>query len=370
MKICIWSPLYPPDVGGIEFCMQRLARDLIKRGHQVLVMAGQGTQISPELTTDGHIEIRKYEIRQALESHDIRALHRIQRSIREEVDQFQPELDHLAFGGPVPMSFVYLRTPSLNRPLVLSTHGSMRGLNSGSTTMLRRMTDRAQKIIACSQSAEQSLLASVPDCGPKSLFLYETLDRSKLPISPFPDTPCLLFLGRLVRDKGPDIAIEAFRSIHATYPSTKLIIAGDGPERNALEKQIQGLGLQDSVQFIGEITQQQVPHIIDSATMLLVPSRYEEAFGVVAVEAAQRKRPVIGSDTFGLAEAIRDGETGILVPMEDSESLATAVKKVLATPELGQRLGEQGYHQWQIVNTREKYLNQLIDIYEGCLSRS
>jgi glycogen(starch) synthase len=85
-----------------------------------------------------------------------------------------------------------------------------------------------------------------------------------------------------------------------------------------------------------------VPGWINAATLLVVPSRWKEAFGLVALQAAQQARPVVGSRVGGLPEVVLHEETGLLVEREDPEALARAVLRLLADPTLAIRLGEGG----------------------------
>jgi glycogen(starch) synthase len=96
------------------------------------------------------------------------------------------------------------------------------------------------------------------------------------------------------------------------------------------------------VRFLGGVDPRAVPGWINAATLLVVPSRWKEAFGLVALQAAQQARPVVGSRVGGLPEVVLHKETGLLVEREDPEALARAVLRLLADPTLAIRLGEEG----------------------------
>jgi glycogen synthase len=119
-----------------------------------------------------------------------------------------------------------------------------------------------------------------------------------------------LCLGRVVEDKGMDIAIEALAMLHAEGLKANLVILGDGPQKKRLEQLVQERALQDHVRFLGWLLPGDIPAAINAATVVLAPSRWKEPFGLVALQGAQMGRPVIASRTGGLAEIVVHEETG------------------------------------------------------------
>jgi glycogen(starch) synthase len=143
----------------------------------------------------------------------------------------------------------------------------------------------------------------------------------------------------LIREKGFDVALDAFAQVRDSFPNAKLTIAGVGLERPALERQAEALGLGQSVAFAGWVEPDAVYDLISQSTVMLVPSRWREPFGIVAIEAALMARPVIAARTGGLAEVVIDAKTGFLVDKEDPEALANRLREILSRPELAARLG-------------------------------
>jgi glycosyltransferase involved in cell wall biosynthesis len=136
----------------------------------------------------------------------------------------------------------------------------------------------------------------------------------------------LLFVGRLVSVKGADLAIEALRRLHERGVHTTLTICGDGPERDALERQVREAGLQGAVTFEGWTNPDELAACYRRAELLLVPSRYEP-FGIVALEAIASGCPVVAAATGGLPEAV--GDCGILVAPDTPGALADAAERAL-----------------------------------------
>lgn len=137
----------------------------------------------------------------------------------------------------------------------------------------------------------------------------------------------LLCVGRLVPSKGFEQALIATRLLAAHRPSVRLTIAGDGPERERLERTAAELGVRERAEFLGEVRHDRVATLIDAATVVVMPSRFE-GMPLVALEAAWMGRPVVASAAPGFDEVIVDGVTGRLVEGDD-EALAAAIEDLL-----------------------------------------
>jgi glycosyltransferase involved in cell wall biosynthesis len=156
------------------------------------------------------------------------------------------------------------------------------------------------------------------------------------------ERPTIAFAGRLLWEKGVDILLDGFARVAARLPQARLLIAGDGPERNALSSQIDRLGLASKVTLLGHVSREELESRFAHAWVQAVPSRWEEPFGLVAAEALMRGTAVIASNTGGLAEFVRQHETGLLVPPQDSVALAEALLLLLENRRLTESLGQNG----------------------------
>ena len=110
-----------------------------------------------------------------------------------------------------------------------------------------------------------------------------------------------------------------------------LDIAGDGPERERLVAQASRLGVDDAVRFRGWVDPSQVYDLINSATLLLMPSR-REGLPIVSLQAAHMGRPIVGTMAGGLPEVVEHGATGWLCPVDDEAALANALETALSRP--------------------------------------
>jgi glycosyltransferase involved in cell wall biosynthesis len=150
------------------------------------------------------------------------------------------------------------------------------------------------------------------------------------------DAPLILALGRLHPVKGFDVLLHALAQVPGAY----LWLAGEGEERRALGRLAAALGLDARVRFLGWTDDSAA--LLAAADILVCPSRHEP-LGNVVLEAWAHRVPVVATAAPGPRQLIRDGETGLLVPVDDAAALARAVGGLIAAPERRAALAEAGY---------------------------
>jgi glycosyltransferase involved in cell wall biosynthesis len=153
-----------------------------------------------------------------------------------------------------------------------------------------------------------------------------------------PDADQILFVGRLVPQKGVDVLIRAFGAVLRLRPAARLVIAGDGPQRLYLERLARFLGLRHRVSFLGWQSRSDLAELYREAAVTCVPSLYEP-FGLVALEAMASSRPVVVGRVGGLAEIVNDESSGYLVEAGDHLDLATRLAALLSDPPLARAKG-------------------------------
>ena len=154
------------------------------------------------------------------------------------------------------------------------------------------------------------------------------------------DTGFLLFVGRLRLRKGVEVLLQALHRLADSHPKARLLIAGDGEHRSALEQRCSELGLAERVRFLGRCRAGEVRDLLSRSAALVVPSIYE-GMPLVILEAMEASRPVVASAVSGIPEVVREA-TGWLVPAEDSAALSLALRQVLEDPEEARRRGQEG----------------------------
>lgn len=186
-----------------------------------------------------------------------------------------------------------------------------------------------------------------------SLVIHPGTDPERfVPAEASPEAPLtLLTVGRLVPRKGIDTVLRALPALLPVFPQIQYHIAGTGPDRPRLEELAQTLDVADAVTFLGRVADEVLPNTYRQATIFVMPAREEpaaasiEGFGIVYLEAGASDLPVVAGRSGGAVEAVRDGETGILVPPDDPTALATVLRRLLEDADLRRRLGRAG-RQW------------------------
>ncbi|QDU68452.1 Alpha-D-kanosaminyltransferase [Planctomycetes bacterium Pla86] len=172
-----------------------------------------------------------------------------------------------------------------------------------------------------------------------------------------PGAVVVTFCGALVRRKGVDVLLRAAALLRRSEPRLVLWIAGDGPDRPALEALAEQLGIAERVRFLGRVDG--VGDLLGASDFGVLPSR-AEGVGVAALETMAAGRPIVASAVGGLAEVVVDGETGSLVPPDDVDALASALGKMARDSWQRDRMGQAGRDR-----VAERYLPEhMVEAYD------
>jgi phosphatidylinositol alpha-1,6-mannosyltransferase len=158
------------------------------------------------------------------------------------------------------------------------------------------------------------------------------------------DAPLLLTVARLVPHKGQDMGIRTIAALTHDFPALRYIMVGEGHDELRLRELARELGVADKVGFVGPMRDDELPEAYATATIYLGASRVDkeinvEGFGISFLEAGASGIPSIGGDSGGVRSAVRDGETGIVVPPTDVDAIADAVRSLLLNPERRKAMG-------------------------------
>lgn len=161
-------------------------------------------------------------------------------------------------------------------------------------------------------------------------------------------TPILLTVSRLVPRKGIDLVIKSLPTLLEGWPTLRYTVIGSGPDRKRLQHLAQEMNVVDAVHFLGRVSNERLIKSYQRADVFVMPSREivdagsVEGFGIVYLEASASGLPVVAGHSGGAVEAVRDGETGFLVPPDDAAALAKILHRLLDDEELRRRLGQNG----------------------------
>jgi glycosyltransferase involved in cell wall biosynthesis len=249
-------------------------------------------------------------------------------AMRRELARQTPDLIHAHFLLP---QGVVAAAAARDIPLVTTVHGSdLFALRSAPVERLRAAAlSRARVVTVNGDMVKRELEARFPRLeAPIRVVPMPVDDRIFHPADAPPRRELVAFIGRLTRQKGADLLIEAISCLRAR--GLRVVIAGEGPERERLGELADRLGIDAA--FPGPLARNAVAELLREATLAVVPSRGSEAFGLVAVEAMACGCPVVAANTGGLADLARGNIRALGDPPDDVEALAAAIDETLSDP--------------------------------------
>jgi glycosyltransferase involved in cell wall biosynthesis len=350
VRILTLSWEYPPyKLGGIAEHVYELSKGLTRKGQEVHVVT---LGSFPYEEKEG-VYIHKIAI-EASEPNFIARMNEEMEKIGDSIiDPFNIDIIHahdwMVGSAAIDLAFRY------RKPLISTIHSSEFGRSQGIKDeyqmriheLEERLVRSSDHVIVCSESMQREIQGLFGATGKISV-IPNGIDVSKFDFSVDSESirekfcglkniKVILFLGRLVYQKGVNVLIGAMPMILSRYSTgkrdVKLVIVGEGPMRTQLEKDAAYLGVLKNVVFTGYLDDDTVRSLLKAADVVVVPSLYEP-FGIVALEALAAKTPLVVSDVGGLAELINDDE-GVKVPPDDSESLAKSIVKILSAVDEG-----------------------------------
>lgn len=309
MRVLITSHRFHPDIGGIETTGGVIAGQLVAAGHEVQVVTGS-VALAPDvfpyrvLRRPGPLQL----------------------------------LGAVRWCDVLLQNHIGLRTLwpllLLRRPWVI-IHATWIRRGDGSLgwqDRLKRYLARFAVNIANSRATAEDLgLPCISIGNPYRDGLFMRL----------PDIPKdrdIVFLGRLVSDKGAHILLEAVGKLAGAGLRPSVTLVGGGPELGALQQQAERLGISGQVDFPGARTGVELVRLLNRHRIMAIPSLWKEPFGIVALEGAACGAALVGSDSGGLPEAM--GPCGLRFPNGDSDALADRLQSLLSDDQLRARLAE------------------------------
>ncbi len=338
-RILFWTELFWPYIGGVQVLAARTLPILRQRGYEFAVITSHGDRDLPDVDSYEGIPINRFHFWQAIATRDIDLLSESKRQVAQLKQTFKPHLIHINVTDP--SVFFHLQTAqAYPAPMLVSLRVGLPKQSFASDSLLKRTFSAANWITANSKALLAQARGMFPEISSMSSVIYNGLELPDIPVEPLSfERPRLVCAGRLVWDKGFDMALAAMALLAERFPALQMSVVGDGPARAQLERQTVDLGLDKAVTFVGWVDPGRICTFMKSATIVIMPSRWEEAFGLVALEAALMARPVVATRVGGLPEVVMDGNTGLIVPKDDHRALADAIAFLLDHPEQAMLMG-------------------------------
>jgi glycosyltransferase involved in cell wall biosynthesis len=341
MRVLLWGELFWPYLGGAELFAARLMLSLRERGYDFAVLTSHDHLSLPDEEMYRGIPVYRFPFRTLITTERLHEIADLRRRVRSLVRELAPQVIHL--NGVTPSAFFCVPAAcSAATPLLVRLNRLLMPSVARGGTLLENALHAAAWVVGVSNAVLEPARHFMPDIRARSSLIYNGVDASADPPAPPPcSPPVILALGRLVHDKGFDLALAAFAEVARRRPDARFWIGGDGPERAALEQQAAALGIAGRVEFLGWIAPDAVSRLIADATMLVMPSR-TEGLPAVALEGAALGRPVVATPAGGLREVLEDGRTGLLVRPDVAE-FGEAICRLLNEPETIARMGEAAW---------------------------
>jgi glycosyltransferase involved in cell wall biosynthesis len=172
--------------------------------------------------------------------------------------------------------------------------------------------------------------------------------------------------GRMDAEKGPLVLAEAATQLAAEFPQMYCVFAGAGSEQPRLTAFLRERGLAERSRVLG--FRSDIPELTAAYDIAVVPSQFQEPFGLVVAEAMAAGKPVVASRVGGIPEIIKDPETGILLPASDVAAFARAIAILLRSPDTRRRMGCAGRQRVDALFTRSRMIGRYERIYDRLLA--
>ena len=365
MRVIMLSWEYPPKiVGGISPHVYGLAHGLVKMGVEVHVITCEHPGAADEEVVDG---IHLYRVTPSGPGNDfIHWVQLLNDAMLARADTLIPAL--LATDAAAPLLLhahdwlTHFAAASLKHkyhlPLTATIHATEYGRNSGIKGATQeyinsvewQLQNEAWRVIVCTEFMKRECELALSTPWDKMDVVPNGVDAAKFQLPEFtpeekaafraryaaPEEKIIFFVGRMVREKGVQVLIEALPKVRWGYHDAKLLICGGG-QRDHLVNLAAYLGMERHVYFAGFVPDEDLMKIYAVSDIACFPSLYEP-FGIVALEAMAAGIPVVVSDAGGLPEVVDNGVTGITTYAGNPNSLADGLLKLLHEPDTASRL--------------------------------
>ena len=364
MRLICWAQQFYPYIGGIEVLTAGALPHLKKRGFDCSVITSQGPLQLPEEDHYETIPVYRFPFLEALESKNPQQIHLIVGRIAKLEREFAPHLVHVFLSDPSCL-FHLLARRSHKSFLIVSVHNTIVDQISAEQSLFRKVLTAADWVVGNSEFTLERIRKAVPECVNKSSVIYSGVLEASLRPAELPLDPVrIACLGRLVEEKGFDLAVEMTANLIQSRGNVFLQIIGDGPARTSLERLVAERGIQEFVEFVGWVNPDRIYSFLNSATVVVVPSRWEEPLCQVAIQASLMARPIVATRTGGLPEVVLHGETGLLVEPNNSAALAYAMEALLSDIGRARRMGALGKERMESMFSMTSYIDALETLYK------
>lgn len=386
MTVAIFASAFYPHVGGVEELCRQLAHDYRRRGMDAIVVTNRWPMDLPAFESYEGIPVYRVTMRTPDGSAKNRAKHLLTHPLvrRRLYGILRRHAVGLLHVQCVSVNGYYALSAhrDLKLPLVVTAQGE-RTMDAGKlyersaymNGVLRSLLAEADAVTACSGDTLADIQGYFgKPLGDRASVVYNGIQLTDfggvMPDRPH-ERPYVLGIGRLVPQKGFDVLIRAYAEAQRAgdaLAGQDLVLAGEGPERAALESAARAAGVEGRVRFFGRADRPAAVALFRHCELFVLPSRLEP-MGIVNLEAMASGKAVVASRVGGVPELVADGETGVLVPPEDPAAMAGAIVKLINDADLRTRLGAAGRARAELFGW-PAIADEYLAIYNQVLDRS
>lgn len=415
MRIVIATAVYYPMINGVAVFSHNLAKGLVKRGHEVMVICPSQTGRNYTRTVDGvktvylkSVDAKVYpdqihavpekkkflgvKIPHVVYKHGLRVSVFPQIEVKRALDRFRPDVVHVQVSDPIGLSVVWyarrhdipvvttehnqpdvftdpLKVPGLvKKPVnyLLSSYFRNRQSKSDFVTM---PTEKAIKELIWSRKTEFPVpVAAVSNGVDLTNFrpgkpAFETYRKYNIP----KDRPIVLYVGRVDPEKKLGLVIDAFNEARKKIPTAYMVVVGDGVDRMRMESKAKKMELWQDIRFLGKVLPPDLYELYKIGDVFATASEIETQ-GIVLIEAAACGLPLIAVDKGAVSEVCISGKNGFLCEPGNVKEISDAMVKILSDAKLGKEFAEKSI---KIASEHdfEKTLDKFINIYKSVVEK-
>jgi glycosyltransferase involved in cell wall biosynthesis len=358
MRIMMFSHGYLPTLSGVTLVVQKIARAMVQRGHEVIVVTASEKHL-PYQSEDQGVRLERVlgipnpfwwegpipYIRPA--------------SIRKLVDDYKPDIIHIHENALLSILLLMVRwdkrpafiSSCYSLPSYITQYLHLGGLEDWFEGILWKIAirnlNKFERVVFCTHTHERDFLDHGL-CPPTTVISNGVnIQRYRPEKEPgedielryrLPPTPRILSVGRLMKDKKLDMLIQAMRYV-CDEQEAHLLVVGRGSERPRLKTLIKRLNLEPYIHLLGYVPERDLPALYRASDLFAIPSLVEVQ-SLPALQAAITGLPIVAANSAALPELVRHGENGLLVYPLTGQSLGEAIQTILCHPDVAQKMGE------------------------------
>lgn len=369
MRIALVAEVMETGVGQL---VALLARELAERGHEVHLLHSVRRSDAAalwRLRQTANIRCIAIDMRRELHLSDLAAIRSVRLYLKRH-GPFDIVHGHSSKGGALArlagagLPGVRLYTPHAFYTLSPALGRARHFLYAGAERALAKLC----RAIICSSALERDHAIALGIAAERLSIIHNAIDAPVLAPSArqqfgFPDSAVIVgFVGRLADQKAPRLLIEAFAHATRQHSDIALVMVGDGPLESVLQERAASLGIAARMRWVGHRPSK---HYLTSFDILAMPSRYE-GFSLMPLEAMHAALPIVCTNVGGVTEAVLDGVTGLVVPVDDCAALSAAIVALARDPAQRVALGRAAHARASLfsgermVATMEQYYRDVL----------